>query len=166
MRKHSIFILFNVQITLWHLKKLVKSKSSFVLYEFILPALTRGLNYSRTSMTWTLLARLPPLFRTRSWVSWKNSVAADLGKLRLIFFFILKMVCCLYSLVSPQWGNSNENTQNTFMLKKIDNISLFMSPDLALWLTLISSNFPCLEHIFMVPKVFEPLKFYCISYQR
>ena len=34
--------------------------------------------------------------------------------------------------------------------------------DLALWLTLISSNYPCLEHIFMVQKVFKPLKFYCI----
>ena len=37
-----------------------------------------------------------------------------------------------------------------------------MQPDLALRLTLISSNYSCLEHIFMVPKVFEPLKFYCI----
>ena len=50
------------------------------------------------------------------------------------------------------------NTQYTFMLKKIGNI-----PDLALELTLISSNYPCLEHIFMVPKVFETLKFYCMS---
>ena len=33
---------------------------------------------------------------------------------------------------------------------------------MALWLTLISSNYPCLEHIFMVPRVFEPLKFDCI----
>ena len=40
-----------------------------------------------------------------------------------------------------------------------------MLPDLALWLTHISSNYPYLEHIFMVPKVFEPLKFYCISIQ-
>ena len=37
-----------------------------------------------------------------------------------------------------------------------------MPPDLTLWLTLISSNYPCLKHIFVVPKVFEPLKFYCI----
>ena len=36
-----------------------------------------------------------------------------------------------------------------------------MPPDLALRLTLISSNHPCLEQIFMVPKVYEPLKFYC-----
>ena len=37
-----------------------------------------------------------------------------------------------------------------------------MSLDPALWLTLISSNCSCLEHIFMIPKVFEQLKFYCI----
>ena len=37
-----------------------------------------------------------------------------------------------------------------------------MPPDLALLSTLISSNYPCLELIFMVPKVFEPLKFNCI----
>ena len=30
-------------------------------------------------------------------------------------------------------------------------------------LTLISSNYPRLEHNFMAPKAFEPLKFYCIS---
>ena len=35
-------------------------------------------------------------------------------------------------------------------------------PDLALLSTLIGSNYPCLELIFMVPKVFEPLKFDCI----
>ena len=37
-----------------------------------------------------------------------------------------------------------------------------MPPDLALRITLISSNYPCLELIFMVPKVFEPLKYDCI----
>ena len=42
-----------------------------------------------------------------------------------------------------------------------------MLPDLALRLALISSNYPCLKHIFMVPKVFEPLQFYCIiNYRR
>ena len=29
-------------------------------------------------------------------------------------------------------------------------------------ITLISPNYPCLKHFFMVPNVFEPLKFYCI----
>ena len=37
-----------------------------------------------------------------------------------------------------------------------------MPPDLALLSTLISSNYPCLELIFMVPKVYKPLKFDCI----
>ena len=70
------------------------------------------------------------------------------------------MVYCVYSLESPYWGDSNENTQNTFMLKKIKEI-LIMPPDLALLSTITGSNYPCLELIFMVPKVFEPLKFDC-----
>ena len=37
-----------------------------------------------------------------------------------------------------------------------------MPPDLALWLKLIISSYPCLQHIFMIPKVFEQLKFYCM----
>ena len=41
--------------------------------------------------------------------------------------------------------------------------SLLCSPDLALSSTLIGSNYPCLELIFMVPKVFERLKFDCIG---
>ena len=42
---------------------------------------------------------------------------------------------------------------------------LIMPPDLALLSTLISSNYPCLELIFMVPKVFEPLKFDCNKFE-
>ena len=45
--------------------------------------------------------------------------------------------------------------------RKIKEI-LIKPPDLALLSTLISLNYPCLELIFMVPKVFEPLKFDCI----
>ena len=37
-----------------------------------------------------------------------------------------------------------------------------MPPGLALLSTLNGSNYPCLELIFMVPKVFEPLKLDCI----
>ena len=48
------------------------------------------------------------------------------------------------------------------MLKKIEKDIPIIPPHLALWLTLISSNYPCLEHIFMVHKVFKPLKFYYI----
>ena len=39
-----------------------------------------------------------------------------------------------------------------------------MSLDMALCFTVISSNYPYLEHVFMVQKVFEPLKFYCIFF--
>ena len=39
-----------------------------------------------------------------------------------------------------------------------------MPLDLALLSTLIGWNHPCFELIFMVPKVFEPLKFDCIMY--
>ena len=38
-----------------------------------------------------------------------------------------------------------------------------MPPVLALCLTPISSNFPCLEHLFIVPKVFEPFEVRPIS---
>ena len=37
-----------------------------------------------------------------------------------------------------------------------------MPPDLVLLSTFIGSNYPCLKLTFMVPKVFEPLKFDCI----
>ena len=46
----------------------------------------------------------------------KNFLAADLGQITVIFFFILKMVYCVFSLELPQRGNSNENTQHTFKL--------------------------------------------------
>ena len=38
-----------------------------------------------------------------------------------------------------------------------------MPRDLVLLSTLTGSNYPCLELSFMVPKVFEPLKFDCMS---
>ena len=70
-------------------------------------------------------------------------------------------LCCVYLLESPQWGHSNENTQQYLHVKENRKNIPILPPDLALWFTLISSNYPCLEHIFMIPKVFEPLKFYC-----
>ena len=50
--------------------------------------------------------------------------------------------------------------KNRLNVKKIKEI-LIMPPYLALLSTLNGSNYPCLELIFMVPKVFEPLKFDC-----
>ena len=79
----------------------------------------------------------------------------------VIFFVILKMVYCVYSLKSPRWGDSNEKKQYTFMLKENRKDTFIFPHDLALWLALSSSNYPCLEHVLIVPKLFEPLKFHC-----
>ena len=40
------------------------------------------------------------------------------------FLFILRLVYCVYSLESLQRGDSNENTQHTFMFKKIKKMSV------------------------------------------
>ena len=42
----------------------------------------------------------------------------------MIFFFILIIVCCVFSLESPRCGDSNENTQHALMLEKLEKISL------------------------------------------
>ena len=50
----------------------------------------------------------------------KNPIVADLGKFRVIFFFILKMVYCVYSLFHLKGccvfslEFSNENTQHAY----------------------------------------------------
>ena len=48
----------------------------------------------------------------------------------------------------------------------MEKISLnypYLLPELVPWLTLSGSKYPCLERIYMVPKVFEPLRFDCMS---
>ena len=84
--------------------------------------------------------------------------------LRKIFIFYDEIVCCVYSLESPHRGDSNEYTQHTIILLKIENFFInyrHLLPDLVPWLNLIGSNNPSLEQISMVPKMFEPLKFDC-----
>ena len=81
-----------------------------------------------------------------------------------IFLFYYEIVCCVYSLESPHRSDSNECTQHNIILLKVKNISInyrHLFPDLVPWLNLIDSNYPSLEHIYMVPKIFEPLKFDC-----
>ena len=123
-------------------------------------------DYSRTSVARTLMARFPRLFRTCSWVPRKISKLHIWDNLVWYFFLILKMVFYVYSLKSPWWDRSNENTQHTLILKGIEKISLLCTPlsDLALWFNVISSNNACLEHIFMVTKVIEPWKLCCNRY--
>ena len=78
-----------------------------------------------------------------------------------MFYFIFKIVYCVYSLESPHWGDSNENKQHMFMLKK--NLKC---PYKASWSGAITSphwfELPLSRTIFLLPKVFEPLKLYCI----
>ena len=57
----------------------------------------------------------------------KNSIPADITVSAINFGwfpFYIDMVCCVYSLELPRWGDSNENTQHTFMLEKLKEISL------------------------------------------
>ena len=87
------------------------------------------------------------------------------------------------SLESPHRGDSNEYTQHTINVyqiekkqnkkqkknkknkkKKNNNKKQSLNyrhllPDLASWLTLSGSNYPYLEQISMVPKMFELLSF-------
>ena len=45
-------------------------------------------------------------------------------------YFIIEIICCVYSLESPHQGNSNEYTQHTIIVKEIKNtpkLSLFAS---------------------------------------
>ena len=38
-----------------------------------------------------------------------------------------------------------------------------LSPNLVLWLTLSGSNYPCLEQIYVVPRMFELMRFHCFD---
>ena len=61
--------------------------------------------YSRSSVARTQMFRLPRYhgcFQLILESFETNSVAADLEKFRVIFFFILKIVYCVYSLESPR----------------------------------------------------------------
>ena len=56
-------------------------------------------------------------------------------------------------LECPHRGDSNEYTQHTLIVKKIKKISRnyhYLLPDLAPWLTLSCSRYPCIEHISMI----------------
>ena len=67
------------------------------------------------------------------------------------------MLCVLIRIRRFLWEHT------TYLhFKEIRKDISSVPPDLVLLSTLTSSNSPCLEHIFMVPKVFDPFKFYCV----
>ena len=95
----------------------------------------------------------------------KNPIASDIIIIGIIkcdfLFYIENDILCVpnrlatsrrFCWVHPTYLHIKENR------KRIP----IVPPDLALWLTLISSNYPYLKHIFMVLKMFEPLKCCCI----
>ena len=62
----------------------------------------------------------------------------------------------MYFLEMPHRGDSNEYTQHTIIILKIE-----LSPFAFLTGAVINpiysgSSYPCLEQIFMIPKMFEP----------
>ena len=65
----------------------------------------------------------------------------------------------MYLLEPPRWGNSNENTQYTFILKKVEKISLLCLLTWRYDLHSLARNTPVSNMIFIVPKVLEPVKF-------
>ena len=87
---------------------------------------------------------------------------SDSSRKQILGAFVLfyyEIVCCVYSL-----GDSKAYTQHTISLLKIEKNARnyrHLLPDLAPWLNLIGSNYPSLEQISMVPKMFESLKFDC-----
>ena len=69
-----------------------------------------------------------------------------------IFLFYHEIICCVYSLESPPRSDSNEYTQHTIIVQKIETISLnyrHLLPDLAPLLTL---ELPMSRTIFHGPK--------------
>ena len=80
-------------------------------------------------MARTMIARLPRLFQTRSY-----PIAAAIIESGIMLgdcFYSDNDVLCIL-LKSPRWGDSNENTQHTFMLEKLEKTITIMFPVVAL----------------------------------
>ena len=111
-----------------------------------------------------LMARLPRLFRTRFWVPWRTSHSCRFEFFR-VFFFLIHVengILCVHIRIASMRRFYWEHTIYLHVKENRKYIPIIPS-DLALRLKLISSNYTSLELFFMVPKVFEPLKFYCMS---
>ena len=74
----------------------------------------------------------------------------------------------MYSIESPHWGSFNEYNQHTIIvyIEKTFLNYCHLLPYLAPWFTLSGSNYPYLEQVSMVPKMFEPLKLDCMFLRR
>ena len=81
-----------------------------------------------------------------------------------IFSILFNMkVCCVFSLESPQRGDSNEYTQYTiFNMKKKITLNYSKSAAMGFCSRGLKNEFE--TAVVNEPSVFEPLKFYCRYY--
>ena len=82
-----------------------------VLVHALLIALQSNLNSSNTNGSFTITT-------SNSFLS-PYKILYDSSKEQKfmeMFFFYNEIVCSVYSLESPQWGNSNEYTQHTIIV--------------------------------------------------
>ena len=81
-----------------------------------------------------------------------------------VFDLHQNMVCCVYSLELPQWGNSNESTQHKFHnnIRKFHSVFVFLSYRKT---SIGTQKWVRISHGINEPSVFEPLKFDCILYE-
>ena len=114
-------------------------------------------------MTRTLMTGLSRLFQTRSWDPNKKSHRRRhyciLDNCGWYSYYIDNGMLCILIGIASMRRFQLEHTTYHHIKGNREGIPM-MPSELALWLTLISSNYPCLQHIFMIPKVLEPLKFY------
>ena len=70
------------------------------------------------------------------------------------------MVCCVFSLESPHWGDSNEYTQYTiFNIKNENHPKLSQICSLEIFSKGLENEFE--TAVVNEPYVFEPLNFHC-----
>ena len=79
-----------------------------------------------------------------------------------IFSILFNMkVCCVFSLESPHWGDSNEYTQYTiFHIKKKITLNYPKFAAMGFCSKGLKNEFE--TTMVNEPSVFQPLKFYCI----
>ena len=81
------------------------------------------LKYIITAMARTRIARLPWMIRTLFSVPTKFFQQLKKTNIWGFFLFYHGIVCCVYSLESPHRSDSNEYTQHSIIVEKIENIS-------------------------------------------
>ena len=73
-----------------------------------------------------------------------------------------KRFLCIHS--TNNYWVKNRKKKKKKKKKKKSLTYRYLFPDLAPWLALSSLNCPCLEQFSMVPKMYVPVKFYCILF--